>query len=66
MTLLQNAMMLTIMLGYAMTEFISRRYKDYQATRDDGKLELFMFLSLILVSLSYQRFVFGKRAEEAG
>jgi sterol desaturase/sphingolipid hydroxylase (fatty acid hydroxylase superfamily) len=49
--LLQNLLLLSIMLGFAATEVISRSYKNtVNASADDTKLELFMFLSLIAIS----------------
>ena len=48
--ILQNVFIITIMLGYAGMEWASRRYKaTVNATGDDTKLELFMFLSLIAI-----------------
>jgi sterol desaturase/sphingolipid hydroxylase (fatty acid hydroxylase superfamily) len=37
------------MLGYAGMELVSRRYRNFNASADDAKLELLMFLSLIAV-----------------
>jgi sterol desaturase/sphingolipid hydroxylase (fatty acid hydroxylase superfamily) len=49
--LLTNALVVTLMLGYAGMEFVTRRYKDtVDANGNDTKLELFMFLSLIAIA----------------
>ena len=49
--LLQNALILTLMLGFAVMEFASHRYQDtVQANSNDTKLEVLMFLSLVAVS----------------
>ena len=50
MNALQNIVLASIILLYAIAEIASHRHKDFHATRDDTKLELFMFLSLIAVS----------------
>ncbi len=48
---LQNLLILTIMLGFAGMEFVTRRYKrSVHATHDDTKLELAMFVSLLAVT----------------
>lgn len=52
----QNVIMGLIMLAFALAEFASGRYKNFKATRDDAKLELFMFLSLLVFT---QPFVFA-------
>jgi sterol desaturase/sphingolipid hydroxylase (fatty acid hydroxylase superfamily) len=50
-TQLQNALILCMILGFAATEIISRRYKNtVHASANDTKLELFMFLSLLAIS----------------
>ena len=50
-TQIQNALVLCMIVGYAATELISRRYKNtVHATANDTKLELFMFLSLLAVT----------------
>ncbi len=43
----QNLTLLLIMCGFAAMEWASRRYRQFNATKDDGKLELLMFLSLL-------------------
>lgn len=48
---LQNILIVLVMLGYAGMEWITRRYKDtVHASKDDTKLELFMFLSLLAIA----------------
>ncbi len=48
---IQNALVLCMILGYAATEVISRRYKNtVHATANDTKLELFMFVSLLAIT----------------
>lgn len=48
---LSNALILTIMLGYAAMEWVTRRYQDtVRATRNDTQLELLMFLSLLAIA----------------
>ena len=48
---IQNALVLCMILGYAATEVISRRYKNtVTATANDTKLELFMFVSLLAIT----------------
>lgn len=49
--LLQNALVLTLILGYAGMEFATRRYQaTVHANNNDTKLELLMFLSLIAIA----------------
>ena len=47
MSAAQNVVLILITLGFACAEIVSRRYRQFNATPDDGKLELFMFLALI-------------------
>ncbi|OYU46063.1 MAG: fatty acid hydroxylase, partial [Burkholderiales bacterium PBB4] len=48
---IQNLLVLCLIVGYASMEFISRRYKTtVNATGNDTKLELFMFLSLLAIT----------------
>lgn len=49
MNVLQNLILAAIMLGFAGIEFLSEIHKKYRATADDGKLELFMLLSLVAI-----------------
>ena len=46
---MQNIILAGIIIGFALIEIASRSYRNYQATKDDTKLELFMFLSLLAV-----------------
>lgn len=47
----QNLLVLCLIVGYTSMEFLSRRYQNtVRATANDTKLELFMFLSLLLVT----------------
>ncbi|WP_457418013.1 sterol desaturase family protein [Roseateles sp. P5_E7] len=49
--LLQNALITSLILGFAMMEIISRRYKTtVQASGNDTKLEVLMFISLIAIT----------------
>lgn len=49
--LLQNLLIVSVMLGFAGMEWVTRRYKDtVHASADDTKLELFMFVSLIAIA----------------
>jgi sterol desaturase/sphingolipid hydroxylase (fatty acid hydroxylase superfamily) len=50
MNLVQNVVLVAIILGFAVLEIATRSYRDYRATADDTKLELFMFLALIAIS----------------
>ena len=46
----QNIVLVCVMLGFALAEYFSGRYKNFNASKDDGKLELFMFLSLLALT----------------
>lgn len=49
--LLQNALIVALILGFAAQEFLSRRYQEsVQANSNDSWLELSMFLSLIAIA----------------
>ena len=49
--LLQNSLILAVILGFALMEWVSRRYRDsVHATANDTKLEALMFVSLIAIS----------------
>jgi sterol desaturase/sphingolipid hydroxylase (fatty acid hydroxylase superfamily) len=49
--LLQNALIILLILGFAVMEYVSRRYRDtVTANANDTKLELLMFISLIAVA----------------
>ena len=57
----QNLLILVAMLGYAAMEWLTRRYKDtVHATANDTKLELLMFLSLLVVAQPLAIGVAGK------
>lgn len=59
--MLQNALVLSLMLGFAGMEWVSRRYKDtVHASANDTKLELYMFLSLIAIAQPFAILVTGK------
>jgi len=60
-TQLQNLLVLMLIIGLAATEVITRRYKDtVHATANDTKLELFMFLSLLVITQPLAILVTGK------
>ncbi len=47
MNLVQNIVLVAIILFFALLEVGSRKHRQFHATADDTKLELFMFLSLL-------------------
>jgi sterol desaturase/sphingolipid hydroxylase (fatty acid hydroxylase superfamily) len=48
---IQNILIICLILGFAMMEFITKRYKQtVNASSNDTKLELFMFLSLLAIT----------------
>ncbi|PIT82928.1 sterol desaturase family protein [Limnohabitans sp. 15K] len=58
---IQNALVLCIILGFAMMEWASRRYKNtVNATGNDTALELLMFLSVLAVTQPLAIFVTSK------
>ncbi len=58
---LQNILIITVMLGFALMEFVSRRYKaTVHATSNDTKLELLMFVSLLAVTQPLALLLSGK------
>lgn len=59
MNSIQNVVLASIILLFAIAEVASRRHKEFHATPDDTKLELFMFLSLIAVSQPLVFYVTG-------
>ena len=60
-TQLQNLLILCMLAGFALMEFVSRRYKEtVQANRNDTVLELLMFTSLIAVTQPLAIFVTAK------
>jgi sterol desaturase/sphingolipid hydroxylase (fatty acid hydroxylase superfamily) len=49
--LVQNLLIVSVMLGFALMEWATRRYKHtVHATANDTKLELYMFISLLAIS----------------
>ena len=56
MNTMQNMILVAIMLSFAGAEWASRRYRKFEATSDDGKLELAMFISLLAL---IQPLIFG-------
>ena len=57
----QNALVLMLLLGYAVMEYASRRYKaTVTANSNDTKLELLMFLSLLAITQPLAILVSGK------
>lgn len=44
---IQNIILISIMLAFAAAEIWTRRYEHFHATKDDGKLELLMFIALL-------------------
>lgn len=56
MNLTQNLLLSAIFLGFAAVEFFSGRYRTFQATHDDNKLDAAMLLALLAV---VQPLVFG-------
>jgi sterol desaturase/sphingolipid hydroxylase (fatty acid hydroxylase superfamily) len=50
MNLTQNLVLAAIIAGFALLELGSGRHRHFHATRDDTRLELFMFVSLLAVS----------------
>jgi len=58
---LQNMLIAVVMLGFAGMEFVTRRYQtSVNATRDDTRLELAMFLSLIAITQPLALLVTGQ------
>jgi sterol desaturase/sphingolipid hydroxylase (fatty acid hydroxylase superfamily) len=48
---LQNVLIVCVMLGFALMEFVTRRYQvTVRATSDDTKLELLQFLALLAIA----------------
>ena len=49
--LLQNALVISVIVGFAAMEYTTRRYQTtVRANRNDTKLEVLMFLSLIAIA----------------
>ena len=59
MNSIQNVVLASIILLFAIAEVTSRRHKEFHATPDDTKLELFMFVALIAVSQPLVFYVTG-------
>ena len=58
---LQNILIVCLIFGYALMEWVSRRYKDtVTANGNDTKLELLMFLSLLAIAQPIALLVTGK------
>ena len=50
-SLIQNVLVVSLILGFAVMEVVTYRYRDtVHATKNDTKLELFMFLSLLAIT----------------
>jgi sterol desaturase/sphingolipid hydroxylase (fatty acid hydroxylase superfamily) len=47
MNAMQNIILVCIILGFAAAEYWTGQYKTINASKDDNKLELFMFISLV-------------------
>lgn len=62
MNAIQNLVLVVIILGFAGAEYVTGRHKTLNATPDDGKLELAMFLALIALVQPAIFFVTGKFA----
>ena len=50
MNLIQNVTLVAIIAAFAIAEVASGRHRSFHATRDDSKLELFMFVALVAVT----------------
>ena len=50
MNLLQNVVLVAIILMFTLAEVFSRRREPFNATADDTRIELFMFISLLTVT----------------
>jgi sterol desaturase/sphingolipid hydroxylase (fatty acid hydroxylase superfamily) len=58
---IQNLLVLSLLLGFAFMEYVSRRYKNtVHATSNDTKLELLMFISLLAITQPLAILVTGK------
>src|SRR6478735_8257788 len=60
---IQNIVLVTIIVIFALLEIRSGRHKEFHATADDTKLELFMFVALVAISQPLIFFVAGKLCE---
>ena len=52
---IQNLVLFAIIATFGVLEVASRRHEEFHATADDTKLELFMFIALILVRYKHPR-----------
>lgn len=59
MNLMQSIALAAIILVFALIEVFSGKHKDFHATKDDTKLELFMFLALIAFTQPLIFFITG-------
>ena len=63
-TQIQNILVLSMILGFAATELISRRYQNtVTATSNDTKLEVLMFLSLVAITQPFAMLSTAKLGE---
>lgn len=63
-TQLQNILIVSVMIGFALMEYVTRRYKNtVNATSNDTWLELLMFLSLVAVTQPLLIFITNKLCE---
>ena len=60
MNQIQNIVLVAIILIFAFLEIRSGRHKEFHATADDTKLELFMFIALVAIAQPLIFFVAGK------
>jgi sterol desaturase/sphingolipid hydroxylase (fatty acid hydroxylase superfamily) len=60
MTLIQNIVLVAIILFFAVLELRSHRHREFHATPDDTRLELFMFLVLVAFTQPFIFAVTGK------
>ena len=60
MNMIQNIVLAAIIVAFAALELRSGKHHHFHATRDDTRLELFMFLSLLAVSQPFIFAVTGK------
>ena len=65
MNQIQNLVLVAIILTFAVLEIRSGRHKEFHATADDTKLELFMFVALLAAAQPLIFFVTGKLCEVA-
>jgi sterol desaturase/sphingolipid hydroxylase (fatty acid hydroxylase superfamily) len=63
MNAMQNMILVCIILGFAAAEYLTGQYKTINASKDDNKLELFMFISLVAFT---QPVIFAITAKAGG